>query len=229
MDFRVIHRRSNTSYLRLSCDDYGSPYANTVCDLESSEYLMKIQIGTPPVEIEAMIDRKPPHMDTMLALSKLLQPSKSYTNGTYVSETLTIQSTSGQPFLMPEILIGCGHNNSGLVSTTSGIVGLNWAATSLTSQMGERFLGLLSYCFSGTETSKINFGANSIVAGDGTVAADMFRKADKPDYYYLNLDAISVGDIRVETLGTPFYATNGIHGHRLEPLTRSCPGPTWNK
>ncbi|CAA7027283.1 unnamed protein product [Microthlaspi erraticum] len=60
-----------------------------------------------------------------------------------------------------------------LVSTTSGIVGLNWAATSLTSQMGERFLGLLSYCFSGTGTSKINFGANAIVAGDGTVAADI--------------------------------------------------------
>ncbi|CAA7038391.1 unnamed protein product, partial [Microthlaspi erraticum] len=104
---------------------------------------------------------------------------------------------------------GCGHNNSGLVSTTSGIVGLNWAATSLTSQMGERFLGLLSYCFSGTGTSKINFGENAIVAGDGTVAADLFRKADKPNNYYLNLDAISVNDNRVETLGTPFYATDG--------------------
>lgn len=129
--------------------------------------------------------------------------------GTLASETVTIKSTSGQPFVMPETLICCGNNNSGLKPTFSGVVGLGRGSSSLISQMGEDFLGLFSYCFSGKGTSKINFGGNAIVAGDGTVAADMFQKANKPGFYYLNLDAISVNDNRVETLGTSFHALDG--------------------
>ncbi|CAH8361371.1 unnamed protein product [Eruca vesicaria subsp. sativa] len=75
--------------------------------------------------------------------------------------------------------------------------------------MGEDMLGHMSYCFSGERgTSKLNFGSNAIVSGDGTVAANMSRKKEESYMYYLNLDAVSVGKTRVETLGTPFHATN---------------------
>ncbi|CAA7024298.1 unnamed protein product [Microthlaspi erraticum] len=237
----LIHRRrSNSSSRPSNVNDGSSPYANTVFD--TYEYLIKIQVGTPPVEIQAVLDTgsdqiwtqclpclscynqeapifdssksstyKPRRCDSTPDHScpyQAIYADNSYSFGTLASETVTIQSSSGQPFVMPETLIGCG-NNSGLKPTFSGVVGLGRGSSSLISQMGEDFLGIFSYCFSGKGTSKINFGSNAIVAGDGTVATDMFQKSNNPDFYYLNLDAISVNDNRVETLGTSFHALDG--------------------
>ncbi|ESQ37451.1 hypothetical protein EUTSA_v10002859mg [Eutrema salsugineum] len=237
----LIHRRSNSSSSRLSKTQLGSsPYADTIFDTSESSYYMKLQIGTPPVEIEALIDTGSeliwtqcmPCINCFDQQGPMFDPSKSstykekicdghscpydfiygdgsYSIGNYATETVTIQSTSGQPFVMPETTFGCGNNNSGFSSTGSGIVGLSWASTSLISQLGEDYIGLFSYCFSGKGTSKINFGSNAIVAGDGVVATTMFIKKEQPGFYYLNLDAVSVGETRIETLGTPFHALDG--------------------
>ncbi|CAN7018240.1 unnamed protein product, partial [Brassica oleracea var. botrytis] len=110
---------------------------------------------------------------------------------------------------MPETVIGCSHNSSGFQKTGSGIVGLSWDRSSLISQMGKNMHGAFSYCLSPGGTSKINFGSNAIVSGNGTVSTPMFLKKAKPGFYYLNLDAVSVGETRVETLGTPFHAVDG--------------------
>ena len=126
------------------------------------------------------------------------------------TETVTFQSTSGQPFVMAQTTIGCGHNNSVTLSpAASGIIGLDRGASSLISQMSQNFFSFFSYCFSCKETSKINFGSNAVVSGDGTVSTTMFRNTEKPNFYYLNLDAISVGENRVETMGTPLYSLEG--------------------
>ncbi|XP_010470147.1 PREDICTED: aspartic proteinase CDR1-like [Camelina sativa] len=134
----------------------------------------------------------------------------SYTKGTLATETVTIHSTSGELFVMPKTIIGCSHNSSGFKSpSSSGIVGLNWGSLSLVTQMGGEYPGFVSYCFSGKGTSKINFGGNANIAGDGVVSTTMFMTTAKPGFYYLNLDAVSVGDTRIETLGTPFHALEG--------------------
>ncbi|KAF3575953.1 hypothetical protein DY000_02034592 [Brassica cretica] len=109
---------------------------------------------------------------------------------------------------MPETVIGCSHNSSGFQTTGSGIVGLSWDRSSLISQMGKNMHGAFSFCLSPGGTSKINFGSNAIVSGNGTVSTPMFLKKAKPGFYYLNLDAVSVGETRVETLGTPFHAVD---------------------
>ncbi|KAL1214265.1 Aspartic proteinase CDR1 [Cardamine amara subsp. amara] len=239
----LIHRHSNSSPSRLSNTHLGSsPYADTSLDTLSSEYLMKLQIGTPPFEIEAILDTGSdllwtqclPCLNCYNQYAPMFDPSKSstfkyktcdtpdhscpykidyvdktYSKGTYATETVTIHSSSGQPFMMAETIIGCGHNNSGLTSSASGIVGLNWDSLSLISQMGEKFLGIFSYCLASKGTSKIKFGSNAMVAGDETVSTTMFMKSEKPGYYYLNLDAVSVGDTRVETFGTSFHALEG--------------------
>ncbi|KAL0712199.1 hypothetical protein Bca4012_019177 [Brassica carinata] len=203
---------------------------------------MKLQIGTPPVEIEAILDTGSdviwtdclPCRNCFKKCGPIFNPldsstykekicdggsacqyeivytDRSYSRGTYATETVTIQSTSGLSYVMPETTIGCSHNASVTFTTTaSGYVGLNWGSLSLVSQMGEDMLGLMSYCFSGEGTSKLNFGSNAIVSGDGTVSANMFKKEEDPNMYYLNLDAVSVGKTRIETLGTPFHALNG--------------------
>ena len=203
---------------------------------------MKLQIGTPPVEIDAVLDTGSeiiwtqclPCLNCYNQRNIIFDPSKSstykartcntrnpscnynlvygdqsYTIGSLATETVTIQSTSGHSYVMPKTVIGCSHNSSGFVTTASGIVGLSWMSLSLISQMGKDMLGAFSYCFSPEGTSKISFGSNAIVSGDGTVSTPMFTKTEKPGFYYLNLDAVSVGEARVETLGTPFQAVDG--------------------
>ncbi|KAF8047662.1 hypothetical protein N665_2889s0001 [Sinapis alba] len=204
---------------------------------------MKLKIGTPPVEMEAILDTGSeiiwtqclPCLNCYYQRNPIFDPSKSstykqkqcntpdqsscdyallygdqsYSKGSLATETVTIQSSSGHSYVMPETVIGCSHNSSGFLTTASGIVGLSWTSLSLISQMGKNMLGAFSYCFSPEGTSKINFGSNAIVSGDGAVSTTMFTKKEKPGFYYLNLDAVSVGETRVETLGTPFHAVDG--------------------
>ncbi|XP_019099461.1 PREDICTED: aspartic proteinase CDR1-like [Camelina sativa] len=238
----LIQRRSNASSSRVSSDSQlGSPYANTVFD--ETEYLMKLQIGTPPFEIEAVLDTGSelvwtqclPCTNCYDQYAPIFDPSQSstfkekrcnthdhscpydlvyadgsYTKGNLATETVTIHSTSGEPFVMPQTTIGCSHSSSGIKRpSSSGIVGLDWGPLSLVTQMGGEYPGFISYCFSGKGTSKINFGGNAIIAGDGVVSTTMFMTTAKPGFYYLNLDAVSVGDTRIETLGTPFHALEG--------------------
>ncbi|KAJ4903165.1 Eukaryotic aspartyl protease family protein [Raphanus sativus] len=240
----LIHRRTNSSSSqRSNTDDQlrSSPYSDLVFD--TYEYLMKLQIGTPPVEIEAVLDTGSEHVWTQCLpclncykqRNPIFDPSKSstykqkqcntpndpscdyeliygdksYSKGSFASETVTLKSTSGQSYVMPKTVIGCSHNSSGFKTTGSGIVGLNWGPLSLISQMGKNMLGAISYCFSPEGTSKINFGRNAIVSGNGTVSTPMFTKKEEPGTYYLNLDAVSVEETRIETLGTPFHAVDG--------------------
>ncbi|XP_020883806.1 aspartic proteinase CDR1-like [Arabidopsis lyrata subsp. lyrata] len=235
----LIHRRSNASSSRLSNTQLGSsPYADTVFD--NSVYLMKLQVGTPPFEIEAVIDTGSeitwtqclPCVHCYKQNAPIFDPSKSstfkekrchdhscpyevdyfdktYTKGTLATDTVTIHSTSGEPFVMAETIIGCGRNNSWFRPSFEGFVGLNWGPLSLITQMGGEYPGLMSYCFAGNGTSKINFGTNAIVGGGGVVSTTMFVTTARPGFYYLNLDAVSVGDTRIETLGTPFHALEG--------------------
>ncbi|KAJ0237230.1 hypothetical protein HA466_0251260 [Hirschfeldia incana] len=242
----LIHRRSNSSSAgRSNTYDQlrSSPYADVIYDTPD-QYLMKLQIGTPPVEIEAVIDTGSdviwtqclPCLNCYHQRNPIFDPSKSstykdlrcntpdhscvydlvygdqsYSIGRFATETVTIKSTSGQSYVMPETIVGCSHNSSGsLRRSYSGIVGLNLGPLSLVSQMGKHMQGAISYCFSPERrTSKINFGSNAIVSGEGTVSTTMFTKKEKPAFYYLNLDAVSVEETRIETLGTPFHAVDG--------------------
>ncbi|KAG2331250.1 hypothetical protein Bca52824_002430 [Brassica carinata] len=131
---------------------------------------MKLQIGTPPVEIEAILDTGSdviwtdclPCRNCFKKCGPIFNPldsstykekicdggsacqyeivytDRSYSRGTYATETVTIQSTSGLSYVMPETTIGCSHNASVTFTTTaSGYVGLNWGSLSLVSQMGK--------------------------------------------------------------------------------------------
>lgn len=46
-----------------------------------------------------------------------------YSIGTIAIETITLHSTSGEPFVMENTMIGCGHNSSQRSQSSSGLVG----------------------------------------------------------------------------------------------------------
>lgn len=127
---------------------------------------------------------------------------QSYTQGYLATETITLWSTSGRPVSFPKLVFGCGHNNSFTFNNhVDGIVGLGGGDASLVTQLGTATGGKFSYCLvphsSNEKTSKLNFGANAVVAGRGTVSIRLIQKEEKT-YYYLTLEAVSVGKTRVE-------------------------------
>ncbi|CAJ1973695.1 unnamed protein product [Sphenostylis stenocarpa] len=127
----------------------------------------------------------------------------SHSQGDLSVETLTLASTSGSPIQFPRSVIGCGYNNTvSFEGKSSGIVGLGVGPVSLISQMGSSIGGKFSYCLAPMFTqsnspSKLNFGDVAVVSGDGTVSTPMVLH-DQQVFYFLTLEAFSVGNKRVE-------------------------------
>nr|KJB44383.1 hypothetical protein B456_007G249500 [Gossypium raimondii] len=138
-------------------------------------------------------------------------PDDSYSNGDLAFDTITLATTTSPTVSVLEIVIGCGHNNGGpSKERNSGVIGLGGGELSLISQIGSPIAGKFSYCLLPTseknESSKLNFGSNAIVSGDGVVSTPLI-KLSSPTFYFLNLEAISVGNKRINytdvSLGKP--------------------------
>nr|POE91554.1 aspartic proteinase cdr1 [Quercus suber] len=130
---------------------------------------------------------------------------KSFSKGDLAVDTLTLNSTSSRPVPLPKTIIGCGLNNS-LTSGVkgSGIVGLGGGKASLVSQLHSSIGGKFSYCLvpfkysQDNTSSKLNFGSHAVVSGFGTVSTPLVLHKRPHTYYYLTLEAMSVGNKRLE-------------------------------
>ncbi|KAI3985354.1 hypothetical protein MKX01_033668 [Papaver californicum] len=125
--------------------------------------------------------------------------------GNFARETLTFQSTSGanSAISVTNMAFGCGHNNTGLFSSLgAGLVGLDAGPFSLVSQLGSIIDNKFSYCLVNVNentprSSKLTFGSNpKLVTGSKVVSTPIIFK-DNQFFYFLTLEAISVGDIRI--------------------------------
>ncbi|KAK3430229.1 hypothetical protein EUGRSUZ_E01756, partial [Eucalyptus grandis] len=242
-------RRSISRAHRLSLNSGGATLdtPSAVITSAKGEYVMKVSLGTPPVDFLGYADtgsdliwtQCKPCTDCFEQASPLFDPSKSstykevscqtsqcevigqtscgggaslceysysyndqsYTQGNLATETITLGSTSGRPVSFPELVFGCGHNNNLTFNNqVDGIVGLGGGNASLVTQLGTATGGKFSYClvplFS-NETSKLNFGANAGVTGDGAVTTPLIQK-DPKTFYYLSLEAVSVGETKID-------------------------------
>ncbi|XP_060182594.1 aspartic proteinase CDR1-like [Lycium barbarum] len=212
-----------------------------------ADYLMKISIGTPPVDSLVFADtgsdltwtQCEPCVDCFKQLAPTFNPKnsssyktvgcntkicqevgysckdntctydmsydeepESHSGGDLSIETFTFASTYGENVSIPNIVFGCGHANSGmLTNATSGIVGLGGGIVSIVNQMNQEIKGKFSYCLIPLEsstnsntTSHINFGDNAVVAGPGVISTPLIRSQRFPTYYFLTLESISVGN-----------------------------------
>ncbi|KAL3739113.1 hypothetical protein ACJRO7_020504 [Eucalyptus globulus] len=220
---------------------------SAVITAAGGEYIMKVSLGTPPVDFLGIADtgsdliwtQCKPCTDCFEQASPLFDPSKSstykevscqtsqcevvrqtscggggslceysyaygdqsYTQGNLATETFTLGSTSGQPVSFPKLVFGCGHSNGGSFDNrVDGLFGLGGGDASLVTQLGTATGGKFSYCLvplSSNETSKLNFGANAGVTGDGAVSTPLIQK-DPKTFYYLSLEAVSVGETKID-------------------------------
>ncbi|XP_065630971.1 aspartic proteinase CDR1 [Quercus suber] len=126
----------------------------------------------------------------------------SSSDGDLAVDTLTLGSTTSRPVPLPKTIIGCGYDNERFTNANgSGVIGLGRGAISLASQPGSSIGGKFSYCLipftsHGNTTSKLNFGSNAVVAGSGAVSTPLILGQDS--YYYITLEAISVGRKRID-------------------------------
>ncbi|KAF1898334.1 hypothetical protein Lal_00033101 [Lupinus albus] len=138
----------------------------------------------------------------------------SNSEGNLSLDTLTLSSTNGSAISFPKTVIGCGNSNTtSFVGEGSGIIGLGNGPVSLITQLGSLIQGKFSYClgpqFSGTSSpSKLNFGDDAVVSGDGSVSTPMYMDTI---FYYLTLKSFSVGTKRVK-FPRSSYNVNG-HGN----------------
>ncbi|KAI4312836.1 hypothetical protein MLD38_037626 [Melastoma candidum] len=119
----------------------------------------------------------------------------SYSKGYIATDTISLRSTSRSSIKFPETVFGCGYDNNGTFNVrTSGVVGLGGGDASLISQIGRSYGSKFSYCllrYADPSSSKLNFGSNAHVSGQGTVSTPLIQKSPKT-YYYLNLEGISI-------------------------------------
>ncbi|CAN1157129.1 Aspartic proteinase CDR1 [Linum perenne] len=139
---------------------------------------------------------------------------QSHTQGDVASETLTLASTAGRPVALLKTIIGCGHDNAGTFdSKGSGIVGLGGGSASLVSQLGSSIAGKFSYCLvpytSTKPTSTMNFGTNAIVSGTNVVSTPLFSDPSQPTFYFLQLQAISVGSKKIPFQSSSIASSGG--------------------
>ncbi|CAJ2655374.1 unnamed protein product [Trifolium pratense] len=143
----------------------------------------------------------------------------SHSQGDLSFETLTLETTTGRPISFPKSVIGCGTYNTMSVKTaSSGIIGLGYGPLSFITQLGSSIDGKFSYCLlpsllvsktlESNMTSKLNFGDAAVISGDCVVSTPIVQK-NPLVFYYLTLEAFSVGNKRVEFRGS----SNGDEGN----------------
>ncbi|KAE8712180.1 Nuclear matrix protein 1 [Hibiscus syriacus] len=204
--------------------------------VNSGEYLMNISLGTPAFDIVAIADtgsdliwtQCKPCSQCFTQEAPLFDPSKSstyrklsctasqcgtlhgsscsgdscqyqvgygdrsFSRGDLAADTLNLASTTGRSVAVPKTVIGCGFENGGTFNEK------------------RKF----SYCLlpiSETgKSTKMNFGSNAVVSGPGVVSTPLVKKT--PDtFYYLTLEAISVGNKRIELSSTGSVPPITVH------------------
>jgi len=130
----------------------------------------------------------------------------SLSAGLLSMETLSFDSQGGgQTVAFPNSIFGCGlYNNFTAYSSdkVTGIVGLGAGPLSLVSQIGGQIGRKFSYCllpFSSTSTSKLKFGNEAVITGNGVVSTPMIIKPSLPHFYFLNLESVTIEKKTVPT------------------------------
>ncbi|KAK3222589.1 hypothetical protein Dsin_009614 [Dipteronia sinensis] len=110
----------------------------------------------------------------------------SYTVGDFVTETVTLGSTS-----VDNIAIGCGHNNEGLFVGAAGLLGLGGGSLSFPSQVNAT---TFSYCLVDRDSDSASTLDFDSPLPPNAITAPLIRNHQLDTFYYLGLTGLSVGD-----------------------------------
>ncbi|KAK6919982.1 Xylanase inhibitor, N-terminal [Dillenia turbinata] len=126
----------------------------------------------------------------------------SFTVGEFSTETMTFRRNQ-----VPNVAVGCGHDNEGLFIGAAGLLGLGRGRLSFPSQTGRQFGSKFSYCLVDRSASA---KPSSMVFGEGSISrtARFTRLLTNPrldTFYYVDLTGISVGGTRVPGITSALF------------------------
>ncbi|XP_042519228.1 aspartic proteinase CDR1-like [Macadamia integrifolia] len=208
---------------------------------DNGQYLVKLSIGTPPVEVHGILDAGSDLIWTQCApcpgcykqILPLFDPTRSstykdlpcqnkiceelgpdpcsrskncqygygYGSGGYSKGNLATDTFTFGSLVVPNTVFGCGHNNSDTFNEReTGIIGLGMGSMSLITQLTSKLGFKFSYCLvplsAPTVMSKLTIGNEAVVSGGGTISTPLVVKP-KDTFYYVTLNAMSVGNTRL--------------------------------
>lgn len=118
----------------------------------------------------------------------------SFTMGEFASETMTFRRVR-----VPNVALGCGHDNEGLFVGAAGLLGLGRGKLSFPTQTGNRFGRKFSYCLvdrsASSKPSSVVFGSSAV--SRTAVFTPLISNPKLDTFYYVELVGISVGGSRV--------------------------------
>lgn len=118
----------------------------------------------------------------------------SFTIGEFASETMTFRRTR-----VPNVALGCGHDNEGLFVGAAGLLGLGRGKLSFPSQTGNRFGWKFSYCLvdrsASSKPSSVVFGSSAV--SRTALFTPLITNPKLDTFYYVELVGFSVGGTRV--------------------------------
>ncbi|MED6218097.1 hypothetical protein PIB30_023812 [Stylosanthes scabra] len=176
----------------------------------NGDFLMKLSLGSPPVEIYGLIDTGSdlvwtqciPCNDCYKQNNPMFEPqrSKTYSSIPCDSKESTFSSTNGDSTVVEDIVFGCGHKNTGTFNENDmGIIGFGGGPLSLVSQVGAKYGGrrfsqcLVPFHADPNSSGTISFGEASDVSGGGVVTTPLVS-AEGQTPYLVTLQGITVGD-----------------------------------
>ncbi|CAN0887341.1 Aspartic proteinase CDR1 [Linum grandiflorum] len=197
-----VHRFSNIIHHIIELND-----PDALLTANNGEYLVNISLGTPPFPIVAIADT-----GSDIIWTQCKPCTNCYKQDAAVFDPKS--STTYRKVLFPKTIIGCGHDNAGTFDPKgSGIVGLGGGSASLVSQLGSSIAGKFSYCLvpytSTNPTSTMNFGTKAIVSGSNVVSTALISDPSQPTFYFLELEAVSVGSKKIPFQASPIGRSGG--------------------
>ncbi|XP_022871623.1 aspartyl protease family protein 2-like [Olea europaea var. sylvestris] len=141
---------------------------------------------------------------------KKCQYEVNYGDGSFTIGELAIETLRFARSHVNNFALGCGHDNEGLFMGASGLLGLGRGKLSFPIQTGHRFGGKFSYClvdrFASSNPSWIIFGPSSI--SRNVVFTPMLTNPILGSFYYVGLNGISVGGVRVPGITSSLFRLN---------------------
>ncbi|GMH00410.1 hypothetical protein Nepgr_002249 [Nepenthes gracilis] len=130
----------------------------------------------------------------------------SLTMGEFATETMTFRGTR-----IPNVALGCGHDNEGLFIGAAGLLGLGRGKLSFPSQTGRRFGRKFSYCLvdrsASSKPSSVVFGESAV--SRMAVFTPLLSNPKLDTFYYVSLVGISVGGTRVPGITGELFKIDG--------------------
>ncbi|KAJ4822222.1 hypothetical protein Tsubulata_020297 [Turnera subulata] len=140
----------------------------------------------------------------------------SYTSGVLATETFTFQSSDGTSLPIPNISFGCSRDSKNIkyvaasrpfLNPTSGVLSLGWGPRSFLSQIDSMSQGKFSYCIKPNNTKKTFLKFGKEVTPPKNPHITPISQVGNLSSYYVNLQGISVGGVRLN-FGPSDFALN---------------------